>query len=233
MEEQTTASAPFTGMPKDAVRVLKELEKQESFDWMRAHRIRVRKALRDPFVGFLRMVTQRFEEEGFELEGSERTLFRLHRDQRFHQNRRPFHGHIEAVFAKDGQRIGSRASIHVRLDSSGGFLRAGSFLQPPETLRQLRKAMVARESRFLDIAATMEQRGCGLVARKVLKRAPVGFNGVSNPVLADYLRLVDPTTERRLAPMDWMSDRIVDKTIDFARTCRPWLLFVQEAVARR
>ena len=89
--------------------------------------------------------------------------------------------------------------------------------------------MVARESRFLDIAATMEQQGCGLVARRVLKRAPLGFNEVTNSVLAEHLRLVDPTTERRLAPMDWMSDRVVETTIDFARTCRPWLLFVQEA----
>lgn len=212
--------------------VLEELARQKSFEWMRAERSRVHRSLRDPFLEFLRAVTQRLGYAGFDLEGNERTLFRLHRDQRFHRDARPFHGHIEAVFAKDSQRIGARASIHVRLDPSGGFLRAGSFLQPPEALRALRDAMVAREERFLDIAGAMEQRGCGLVAKRLLKRAPRGFGDVTNSTLAEYLRMVDPTAEQRMSRDDWATGQAVDKVVQFATVCRPWLLFVQEAFIR-
>jgi uncharacterized protein (TIGR02453 family) len=230
MIKTNTAGPAFDGMPKDAFAVLGELERQSSFDWMRAERARVQVSLRDPFLDFLTAATRRIQQLGFELEGNERTLFRLHRDQRFHRDKRPFHGHIEAVFAKDSQRIGTRASIHVRLDLAGGFLRAGSFLQPPKALRALRESMVAREERFLDIAKTMEQRGCGLVAGRLLKRAPLGFSGVKNPALADYLRMVDPTTERRLSLDDWATGRVVDSLVEFAETSRPWLLFVREAL---
>ena len=230
MVETNTADNAFAGMPDDALKVLRELREQTTFDWMREHRVRVHGSLRDPFLRFLEATTRRLHGEGFELDGNHRTLFRLHRDRRFTRHERPFHGHIEAVFAKDSQRIGTRASIHVRLDPSGGFLRAGSFLLPPTALRQLRESMVARKDRFLDIARTMEERGCGLVAKRVLKRPPRGFSDVTHPLLADYLRLVDPTTERRLTVKDWTSGGIVGATVDFAQTCRPWLLFVREAL---
>lgn len=232
MKETNTADTAFAGMPRDAFSVLEELREQESFDWMREHRARVNESLRDPFLHFLSAVTRRLKEEGFDLEGNERTLFRLHRDQRFLRDKRPFHGHIEAVFAQESQRVGTRASIHVRLDSTGGFLRAGSFLQPPDALRALRESMVARQDRFLEIARTMEQRGCGLVAPRILKRAPRGFSEVTHPQLLDHLRLVDPTAERRLHLEDWAHGRIVDTTLGFALTCRPWLLFVREAFIR-
>lgn len=230
MEPTTTTKTAFTGMPQGAFDLLEELAQDNTSDWMRAHRLRVLSDLRSPFIHFLEDTARRLQEDGIQLEGGEATCFRMQRDLRFTADRRPYHEHIEAVFSRGGQRIGTRASIHVRLGREGSFLRAGSFLQPAATLRALRESMVARDERFLELARDMAQHDCGLTSKRVLKRSPRGFENAGTEELMDLLRLVDPVAER-LLPLDlWRGEGIVEAVQDFAQATRKWRLFIEEAV---
>lgn len=230
MDKSITHATRFTGMPKRAFDLLQSLELDNTSDWMRANRSGVLEHLRGPFISYLEEATRRLREEGFDLMGGEGTVFRMQRDLRFTRDRRPFHGHIEAVFSHGGQRIGTQASIHVRLDPSGGFLRAGSFLQPTASLLALRAAMVAREERFLEIAAGLERAGCPLGSARSLKRLPRGFEDPGVGDLGVHLRRVDPVAERPLSTQDWTGPGVIEETLDFARAVRPWLLFTREAL---
>ncbi len=157
----------------------------------------------------------------------------MNRDLRFARaDRRPFHEHIEAVFSPTGQRHATQASLHVRFDPSGGFLRAGSYFQPAPAVRALREAMVAREDRFLRIADSLEEAGCGLTAQRALKGMPRGFADQREGPLAEHLKRIDPVAELGLRREAWRGTGVVDETLAFAERARSWLLFLREAQAQ-
>ncbi|QDV09030.1 hypothetical protein Poly30_45860 [Planctomycetes bacterium Poly30] len=230
MKRSNEPSTGFGGMPARAFTLLRSLEENNESGWMREHRPSVIQDLRAPFIDYLEETTRRLREEGFDLRGGEETVFRMQRDLRFTADRRPFHEHVEAVFSKGGARIGTRASIHVRLDRSGGFLRAGSFLQPAASLAALRESMMAREARFLEMASGLEAAGCPLVAERSLKRLPRGFEEAADRPIAAYLRQVDPVAERPMRVEEWRDGSVIEETLNFAQAVRPWLLFIEEAL---
>lgn len=224
------ARATFDGMPPGAFELLEGLAADNTRDWMRAYRASVLDDLTGPFTRYLVETTRRLRDEGFALKGGAKTVFRMQRDLRFaRKDRRPFHEHLDAVFSRDGRRHRTRASIHVRFDVSGGFLRAGSFFQPASGLKALRESMVAREQRFLGIARDLADSGCPLKAERSLKRSPRGFEDVVGGDLVAFLKGIDPVAERSIGRDAWASAAIVDQTLDFAQATRSWRLFLAEA----
>ncbi|MEM1450069.1 MAG: DUF2461 family protein [Planctomycetota bacterium] len=222
---------PFEGIPARGFTLLKQLAEHNEPGWVRENGDRLFAALRDPFVLYLDDTTRRLAVEGIELQGGRGTLFRMHRDRRFARDARPLHEHVEAVFSQNGRRIGSRAAIHVRLDVRGGFLAAGSFLQPSAATRALRESMVARERTFLRLARDLEGASAPLTSESSLARAPRGFQDAAEGRLGPYLRMREP---RALMPLDraaWRTGDVVERTVEFARLTRRWGMFQREALA--
>ncbi|MEM9379955.1 MAG: DUF2461 family protein [Planctomycetota bacterium] len=221
---------PFGGIPARGFALLRQLAENNEPGWVRANADALDTALRRPFVRYLDDTTRKLSAEGFELEGGAGTVFRMHRDRRFARDPRPLHEHVEAVFSRGGRRIGSRAAIHVRLDRRGGFLAAGSFLQPAAAQRALREAMVARQRIFLRLARDLEREGAPLASESSLARAPRGFEGAAEGPLGPYLRMQEPRAFARLRPAAWRSGDVVDDTVEFALRTRRWGLFQREAL---
>ena len=226
----TEIDTPFTGISPRAFRLLAELDGNNERAWVRAHRHDLDRWLRQPFVRYLEATTKRLAAQGHALSGGAATMFRMQRDLRFTRDKRPVHPHVEGVFSEGQRRIGSRAAIHVRLDRSGGFLAAGSFLQPSEAVRALRESMVAREARVLEIVDRLASADVAIVSDKSLKNAPRGFECDGGGALGELLRMRTPTAKFALTRSCWRSGDVVERTALFADVVRPWLLFQKEAL---
>lgn len=221
---------PFNGLSPKAFRLLTELELQNEREWVRAHKGDIDRWLRAPFVRYLETTSARLAEQGDALEGGAETMFRMQRDLRFTRDKRPLDPYVEGVFSEGGRRIGSRASIHVRLDRTGGFLAAGSFLQTSDAVRAVRSSMVARSARILDIERKLAAAGVAIVSNDSLKTAPRGFEGESEGPIGHLLRMKNPVAKLALAKARWRTGDVVEVTARFAETVRPWRLFQKEAL---
>ncbi len=223
-------------MTTRSMKWLRALRDEGSRDWMRQHHAEFQQHVQAPFLRIVVEASQRLEAAGLGLRGGPGTVFRIARDVRFSADKRPFHGHVEAVLSPAGTRRQTRAAIHMRCDLDGGFLRAGSFFQPPAAVRALRASIVAREGRFLEIVDELsleQRRGARLawVSDHALKRGPRGFEAHAEGPLAPFLRAQQPLIEQRLTQRAWTAGSIVDEILHFAVRVRPWLLFSAEALA--
>lgn len=225
-----TITSEFEGIPAAGMTLLRKLADNNDAEWARENGERLRTQLRDPFVRYLETVSARFAEEGIRLEGGADTTFRMRRDLRFTQDRRPLHEHVEGVLSPDRVRIGARAAIHVRLDRRGGFLSAGSFLVSPRVRDRLREVMVVRDRLFLRIARTLEEDGTPIRSEASLKRSPRGYEDYVDGPLGPYLRMQDPVARMELRVKDWRSGDVVERTVEFARRTHRWRLFQTEAI---
>lgn len=218
-------------IPAAGFTLLRKLAANNDADWVRDHVHELDARLRSPFLHYVEAVSARLGDEGLGLAGGADTVFRMRRDLRFTPDRRPLHEYVEAVFSRDRQRVGCRGALHVRLDAGGGFLAAGSFLQPQAAVHALREAMVARKRSFLRIAADLARAGCPLESSECLTLLPKGFADVTDERLGAFLRMKQPLARRALTRASWRSGDVVEETVEFARSTRRWIMFQREALS--
>jgi uncharacterized protein (TIGR02453 family) len=218
-------------IPAAGFTLLRKLAANNVADWVRDNAGELDTKLRAPFLRFVEAVSARLADEGLNLAGGADTVFRMRRDLRFTRDRRPLHEHVEAVFSRDRGRVGCRGALHVRLDTGGGFLAAGSFLQPATAVHALREAMVGRKRSFLRIASDLDRAGCPLESDESLTLPPRGFSDVTNERLGAFLRMKQPLARRALTRAEWRSGDAVEATVEFARSTRRWIMFQREALS--
>ena len=226
----TKIDTMYAGISHKAFRLLAEIDEGVDREWASAHKRDLDLYLRRPFVRYLEATTERLTAEGHALQGGATTMFRMQRDLRFTPDKRPLHPHVEGVFSESGRRIGARAAIHARLDRSGGFLAAGSFLLSSDAVRALRNSMVARRARVLEIVDRLASASVAIVSDSSLKNAPRGFEDEADGPLGDLLRMRNPVAKIELPKVCWRAGDVVERTVRFADATRPWLLFQKEAL---
>ncbi|MEM9800207.1 MAG: DUF2461 family protein [Planctomycetota bacterium] len=227
----TIETDDWQGIPAAAFTLLGKLERNNDAAWARDHSNALATDLRAPFIAFLEAASRRLTAAGSDLEGGAQTTFRMRRDLRFTTDRRPLHEHVEGMLSRGRRRIGCRGAIHVRLDRSGGFLRAGSFLQPAEGRRALREAMLSRRRSFLSIVRALEAAEIRVESRTELQRVPRGFEVAGGERLAPYLRMNEPVAEVTLTRAEWRDGSAIERVVEFAARTRRWLMFQREALA--
>jgi len=211
-------------------RLLAELADGPEAGWLERNADALERDVLAPLAATLEEAGERLRDEGEDLRGGRETIFRVRKDPRFLAGAPPLHPHCSAVLSPGGRRIGSRGSILVRVDADGGMLAAGSFLLGADGLRALRTAMVAREARYLGIAAALEREGAPLGSEESLLRAPRGFEAAAEGPLGPHLAMKAPLARTRLNRTAWRRGEVVERLVRFARATRALRLFHREAL---
>ena len=211
-------------------RLLAELAEGPGVEWLTENADALERGVLAPLAATLEEATERLRAAGEDLEGGRGTIFRVRKDPRFLRGAPPLHPHCDGVLSPGGRRIGTRGSILVRVDATGGALAAGSFLLGADGLRALRRAMVAREERYLEIAATLERDGAPLRSNDSLVRAPRGFEAAAQGPLGPHLAMKAPLARAPLSRSAWTRGGVVDRLVRFAEVTRALRLFHREAL---
>ena len=88
--------------------------------WFEANRATYESAVREPVAALAASGTTELTKRGLPLDGDpKRSMFRLHRDTRFSNNKAPYKTNVGVVWYRRGQSKGSPGVLYFHLDPAG------------------------------------------------------------------------------------------------------------------
>jgi uncharacterized protein (TIGR02453 family) len=220
------APREFSGFRPAALTFLRALRRHNDRAWFEQHRDRYEAEVRAPLAALVEEVDVRLARVAPEIVGDpKRSLFRIHRDVRFSNDKSPYKTSAACWFyhGAGGRGVGSATTPHGGAGfyfhfEPGRYLLGGGIWMPPRpTLSQIRAQIDedAAPLRRLLRAPAMRRFG-GLAEESMLKRLPRGY-AADHPAV-ELLRHQSYTVGRELSERDLLSPRLPDLLArDYAR----------------
>ena len=90
---------PFDGFPKEGIRFLKRLKKNNNREWFNNHKSEYEDFVKLPMQSFIASIAAPLAKIAPEIDvNPRRSMFRIYRDTRFSKNKTPYKTHAAAVF---------------------------------------------------------------------------------------------------------------------------------------
>ena len=165
--------------PKDTVKFLKDLEKNNNRDWFKEHKTRYETAVRDPAEEF----AERMAAALSDLTGTEQIskIFRIYRDVRFSKDKTPYNCHVHiSFFSPENMKVTARGcgTPHwfFGLETRRLVVGAGVFDFDKDELARYRKRVEGKEGEQLQkLLDRLAKKGITM-HEPALKRVPKGFD---------------------------------------------------------
>ncbi|HEY6333559.1 MAG TPA: TIGR02453 family protein [Blastocatellia bacterium] len=206
---------------------LSELAANNNRDWFLENKDRYEKVVREPAMRFVSDVGPHLEKISTHYVADPRptggSLMRIYRDIRFSKDKTPYKTNVAMYFryaAPGSEDAGPGLYLHL---SPTDCFAGGGFWHPgPETLKQVRNAIIARPKDWKKVVDKVEVQ-----AGEHLKRPPAGMN-VDHPFIED-LKKKDFIASARFTQARVCS---ADFITEFAKACKsmaPLLKFLGTA----
>ena len=198
---------------------LEALRRNNNRDWFHAHKQRYERDVRGPMLRFigdvgphLWQISPHFVADA---RPNGRSLFRIHRDVRFSQDKRPYKANAGAHFRHEAGRDVHAPGFYLHLEPGRVFVASGVWHPDRHALSKIRDAIVAHPQRWQRIISSKAFRATGTLDGDALTRHPSGYDP-AHPLLADlkrkdYVALAHFTEEQACTP---------DFLHVFTETCR-------------
>lgn len=160
-------------------------------------------------------------------------LTRIRRDPRFAKGKPPFKTDFFLMLNPTGDRQGT-AGYLLHVEPGNCYAGASYFVTQPEPLGRIRDRFVSRFEAWRDIVEGKEVRRVfpqGVESPSSLKRAPRGYDA-DHPA-AEYLRMKGFGLHHRIADKALEDDGGLDIVLDAMKPARPFLDFINTAIAGR
>ena len=170
---------PFTGFPKEGIRFLKGLKKNNNREWFQKHKMDYEEQVKFPMQCFIASLGQRMADEAPEIEfNPHRSIFRIYRDVRFSKNKVPYKTNIAASFEMRGKKKGvtETPGLYIHIEPGEVFIGGGLYMPTGEQLKAIRRSIVEHPDRYLSIIQekTFKKLFDGIQGERLVK-APLGF----------------------------------------------------------
>lgn len=232
------------GFTQEAFAFLRGLTRNNAKPWFEEHREQYERDLRAPLLALVEEMDARLAEFVPEIIGDRRrSVFRIHRDVRFSNDKRPYKTnaacwffHRDAQRAR-GERAGDTASavhggagLYFQLAPNDCWAGGGLWMPPRPALNKVRAALVADLHGFLAIvdAPAFRQRFGELDPEGMLKRLPRGF--ATDEPLATWLRRQSFAAGRQLADAEALGAGLADRLEADYRALVPMVRWLNRAL---
>jgi uncharacterized protein (TIGR02453 family) len=123
----------------EILQFLKELDANNQRDWFEANRSRYEKTRKDflSLTSWLIDEIRKFDTEVPLLQPKD-CMFRIFRDVRFSNDKRPFKSNYGSYMARGGRKSGF-AGYYIHLSPDEHFIAGGNYMPPPEHLHAIRQ----------------------------------------------------------------------------------------------
>ena len=219
---RTATPAGFAGFPPGALRFLRGLARHNERPWFEEHRPAYEQDLRAPLVALVEEMDARLGAFAPEMIGDRRrSVFRIHRDVRFSNDKRPyktnaacwfFHRDVQRARGGDtaGGAVHGGAGLYFQLAPGDCWCGGGLWMPPRPALNRVREALAEDVDGF---AATVEapafrERFGALDTEGMLTRLPRGY-AADHPAAA-WLRYQSFTAGRKLTEAEATSAALPD-----------------------
>ncbi len=203
----------FRGFPKEALRFLRALKRNNNRDWFLAHKDVYEASVKGPMLELATAVggaVLNFAPEM--LVDPRRNVYRIHRDIRFSQDKSPYKTHVAALFWPRGLEKNVCAALYFHLEPAEVLIAGGIYMPGSAQMRAIRSHIAANWEQMSDIiSAGQFKKLFGGLEGEQLARLPRGFPA-DHPAI-DLLRhkqfLVSITSPPALAESPELFPRIV------------------------
>ncbi|MGX9572174.1 DUF2461 domain-containing protein [Mesorhizobium sp. f-mel] len=216
-------AAAFNGFGQKAIPFLKALDFHQSREWFLENRDLFDRELRDPFGDLIETLSERFTAAGLGLRGDrKKSLFRINRDVRFARDKRPYNRHLSAILSPDGTKMEQGVFfVHIGLERC--FAGVAWWQPGPPLLLAMRNAVATRPGEFRALIKALKKNRLELDAEGCMKRAPRGFEHVTEADLAAAIRNRHFAVRHEIDPAGIYGPALVDELVDFALRAKPLL----------
>ncbi len=222
----------FEGFPKDAVKFLKQLGKNNNRDWFAKNKPRYEELVLNPALelvtdiqGPLKKVTPHFLAVPKKSGGS---LMRIYRDTRFSKDKTPYKTNVGIHFRHEAGKNVHAPGFYFHIDPKEIFVGAGIWHPDNPTLTQIRTLIDDDPKRWKrtinnkSFKSTFELHGTSL------KRPPRGFD--ENHPLINDLKRKDHIGLVQLTEKDILDKKLIDKLVSHFKTAKPYVRFLCDAI---
>ena len=213
----------FEGFGPDALRFLQALDFHQSREWFAENRELYETQLRAPLIALCEEMGERAKGRGLDLHfDAKKGPFRINRDVRFSNDKRPYNRHVSAVLSPDGTKK-SFGVLYVHIGLERSFFAAGYWALPKDELNLFRRHIVTHPERYRELLEALASANLQMDTDAALKRLPRGWDDPDDEEVAGALRLRGFTVHREV-PNDAIHEQTLLERLDrFASDIEPLL----------
>jgi len=218
------ASAPrFTA---ETLRFLRALKRNNRREWFNAHRDDYEAYVRQPMTTIIERLAHDFRGFAPELIASPKvSMYRIHRDTRFSENKTPYKTHVAAVFPPRGLPKHEGAGVYFHVSPDEVWIGGGMYAPQTPQLHAVREHIAANAKQLRSIVESPGfRRRIGKMEGERLQRVPRGFP--KDHPAADYLRYRQFLAGAELPPAAATSPRFYSTLLDVFREVVPLIRFL-------
>lgn len=210
-------------------RFLSRLKRNNNREWFLRHKDEYETCVRQPALRFIEDFAVPLRELSPYLVADARptrgSLFRIYRDTRFSNDKRPYKTHVAMRFSHRGKDVHS-PGFYLHLEPGGCFAASGLWHPEPATLLKVRTAIVSRPEAWRAVRKLLNWDD----ATK-LSRPPRGF--CSDHEFVDDLKLRDIGCWIEFSDKQACSSRFMTVFTEACRKMSPLAAFLSSAVGLR
>lgn len=216
-------ASPFT---RKTLAFLRALKRHNDREWFRTRKPQYEQHVRGPMIELLGRLAEDLPAFAPELISDPRvSLYRIYRDTRFSEDKRPLKTHIGAHFPAKGFARNEGAGLYLEIAPSWVWIGGGLYMPSSADLRAIREH-IAVHYRTLHRTVTTRafRRAVGKMEGEELSRIPHGY--IKDHPAAEYLRFKQFLAGREFQPEYAIRDRFYAEVLSIFRAVAPLVRFL-------
>ena len=176
-EQKIVMDTTFPGFPKETLRFLRALRRNNNRDWFLAHKDVYETSVRAPMVELVTALGGAILNFAPEMVvDPRRNIYRIHRDIRFSQDKSPYKTHVAALFWPRGLAKNACAALYFHLEPAEVLVAGGIYMPGSAEIRAIRGHIAENwEQMRAIVSAAQFRRLFGRLEGEQLSRPPRGF----------------------------------------------------------
>jgi uncharacterized protein (TIGR02453 family) len=220
---------PATPFGPKTLTFLRALKRNNDRAWFHAHKADYEEHVKGPMLQVIERLGVEFRAFAPDLMADpKRSLYRIWRDTRFSEDKRPLKTNVAAVFP---HRHGSRhtsAGLYLEVAAGWVFAGGGLFMPEPASLVKVRQRIAEAPARFRAVVEAPAFIGIGGLQGATLTRVPRGFSA-DHPA-APYLKYKQFLAFREWPPELATSPRFWPELLKVFRAVAPLTHYLNDAM---
>lgn len=168
---------PFDGFPKDTLRFLRDLKKNNDRDWFNANKQQYEQSVKEPMQMLISALAARMKGVHPDIViDPKKSIYRIYRDVRFSKDKSPYKTWIAAAFTYDGWDRKHDAAFYFHISPDEVGIGGGLYNPMGPTLKKLRTSIADDAAPLRAIIGEKTfKKHFGEMVGEELQRVPQGY----------------------------------------------------------
>jgi uncharacterized protein (TIGR02453 family) len=175
VQPKPAAALPY--FRSDALTFLRNLAKHNDRAWFQPRKAQFETELKEPMLAVVRKITDAMVDFApNHVRPAEKSLFRIYRDTRFSNDKRPYKTHVAAWWSHQGLEKTSGAGYYFHVSAKEVIIAAGAYMPEKDQLAAIRHWLLDHHREFAKLLRSPKVRSTyDEFEGNALKRPPKGF----------------------------------------------------------